>query len=307
MRPSTGGDTAPSLSPICRRGLRAFSSQPPDPDSQELWKLKEQILVCERELLRVLGFDLSVEHAYRPLLAYIKSISGTRDLAQIAWNFINDSLRTTICLQYAPRCLAAATVLMASNYLEAKLQKPCPLPNHPPGGSGKWYTAFQVREETIHDIVRQIQAMYDNNKSGGGLLSANSTAMAKMGMMANGSGGASASNGSAGNGSASNGAATSGSANGGGGSTSAKRERGVGGGSGGPSASGSGGGGAVKPEVKAEVKTEGGADSSQQKAEAKEGAQPKAKVKAEAEEGELEEGEVDAAEPGSKRVKSEDK
>ena len=131
--------------------------QPPDPESQELWRLKEQILICERELLRVLGFDLSVEHAYRPLLAYIKSISGTRDLAQIAWNFINDSLRTTICLQYAPRCLAAATVMMASNYLEAKLKKPCPLPNHPPGSDGKWYTAFHVREETIQDIVRQIQ------------------------------------------------------------------------------------------------------------------------------------------------------
>ena len=184
-----------SLTPNLFSTLRSLSRnlppllQPPDPDSQELWRLKEQILICERELLRVLGFDLSVEHAYRPLLAYIKSISGTRDLAQIAWNFINDSLRTTICLQYAPRCLAAATVLMASNYLEAKLQKPCPLPNHPPGGSGKWFTAFQVREETLHDIVRQIQGMYDSNKSGGGLLSANSTAMAKMGMMAKAGGG----------------------------------------------------------------------------------------------------------------------
>lgn len=37
---------------------------PPESD-QELWKLKEQVLICERELLRVLGFDLSVEHAYR--------------------------------------------------------------------------------------------------------------------------------------------------------------------------------------------------------------------------------------------------
>ena len=91
---------------------------------------------------------------------------------------------------------------MASNYLEAKLQKPCPLPNHPPGGSGKWFTAFQVREETLHDIVRQIQAMYDSNKSGGGLLSANSTAMAKMGMMAKagGSSGSSSSSGSSGSG-----------------------------------------------------------------------------------------------------------
>ena len=61
--------------------------QPPEPDSTELWNLKEKVLICERELLRVLGFDLSVEHAYRPLHAYIKSIQGTRDLAQIAWNF----------------------------------------------------------------------------------------------------------------------------------------------------------------------------------------------------------------------------
>ena len=37
--------------------------------------------------------------AYRPLLAYVKSIKGSRDLAQVAWNFINDSLRTTIALQ----------------------------------------------------------------------------------------------------------------------------------------------------------------------------------------------------------------
>ena len=38
--------------------------QGPESD-QDLWKLKEQVLICERELLRVLGFDLSVEHAYR--------------------------------------------------------------------------------------------------------------------------------------------------------------------------------------------------------------------------------------------------
>ena len=34
-------------------------------NDQEIWRLKEQVLICERELLRVLGFDLSVEHAYR--------------------------------------------------------------------------------------------------------------------------------------------------------------------------------------------------------------------------------------------------
>mgnify|MGYP006146160507 CR=1 FL=1 len=38
--------------------------QPPEND-QEFFRLKEQVLICERELLRVLGFDLAVEHAYR--------------------------------------------------------------------------------------------------------------------------------------------------------------------------------------------------------------------------------------------------
>lgn len=37
----------------------------PDPESKEFWSLKEEILVCERILLQTLGFDLTVEHAYR--------------------------------------------------------------------------------------------------------------------------------------------------------------------------------------------------------------------------------------------------
>ena len=37
--------------------------------------------------------------ARRPLLAFVKSIHGTRDMAQVAWNYINDSFRTTLCLQ----------------------------------------------------------------------------------------------------------------------------------------------------------------------------------------------------------------
>jgi len=145
--------------------------QPPEND-QEFFRLKEQVLICERELLRVLGFDLAVEHAYRPLLAYVKSISGPRDLAQIAWNFINDSLRTTICLQYAPRCVAAAAAVMASEYLESK-QRPFPLPPHPKGTDGKWHHAFQVRESTVRTIVDQIKRMYDDNKGQGPMLSSN--------------------------------------------------------------------------------------------------------------------------------------
>jgi len=130
----------------------------PEPDSREFFELKEKILVCERILLQALAFDLSVEHAYRPLLAYVKSIKGTRDLAQVAWNFINDSLRTTICLQYAPRHLAAACCQMASRYLATHTKKEIQFPDAPKGG--KWYTSFQTTEDIIHDITTQILGMY---------------------------------------------------------------------------------------------------------------------------------------------------
>jgi len=141
----------------------------PEPETKEFFELKEKILVCERILLQALGFDLSVEHAYRPLLAYVKSIKGTRDLAQIAWNFINDSFRTTICLQYAPRHLAAAAAHMSARYLETHNKRAIVLPDHQSGG--KWYASFQTDMEIIDDIKCQIFAMYrekgQNNNSGG--------------------------------------------------------------------------------------------------------------------------------------------
>ena len=126
----------------------------PDPESKEFWSLKEEILVCERILLQTLDFDLTVEHAYRPLLAYVKSIKGTRDLAQVAWNFINDSLRTTIALQYPPRCVAAAAVHLSSRFLDNKMV----LPTH---HDKPWYEAFKVLQAEVEDIADQILVMYD--------------------------------------------------------------------------------------------------------------------------------------------------
>lgn len=155
----------------------------PDPESKEFWELKEQILVCERILLQTLDFDLTVEHAYRPLLAYVKSIKGTRDLAQVAWNFINDSLRTTIALQYPPRCVAAAAVSLASRFLggqngAAQYQ----LPMH----HGKaWTEAFKVAQSEVDDIAEQILVMYDGKGQAGPgqLTNGNVVAMVRRGLV----------------------------------------------------------------------------------------------------------------------------
>ena len=143
-------ETPKKIKDVVIEAYKAQHQKPtgPEPESKEFWALKEEILVCERILLQTLDFDLTVEHAYRraslprrpavaprhrrrpldhdqaptrptalalsrrPLLAYVKSIKGTRDLAQVAWNFINDSLRTTIALQVHSRLSPPASSIV---------------------------------------------------------------------------------------------------------------------------------------------------------------------------------------------------
>ncbi|KAG9131832.1 hypothetical protein Leryth_016557 [Lithospermum erythrorhizon] len=69
---------------------------------------KELILVSERLVLATLGFDLNVHHPYKPLVDAIKKFEVAQStLAQVAWNFVNDGLRTSLCLQFKPHHIAA--------------------------------------------------------------------------------------------------------------------------------------------------------------------------------------------------------
>lgn len=52
---------------------------------------KELILLGERVVLATLGFDLNVQHPYKPLVEAIKKFNVAKNaLAQVAWNFVND-------------------------------------------------------------------------------------------------------------------------------------------------------------------------------------------------------------------------
>ncbi|KAH1034203.1 hypothetical protein GYH30_054552 [Glycine max] len=72
---------------------------------------KELILLGERVVLATLGFDLNVQHPYKPLVEAIKKFNVAKNaLAQVAWNFVNDGLRTSLCLQFKPHHIAAGLV-----------------------------------------------------------------------------------------------------------------------------------------------------------------------------------------------------
>ena len=44
---------------------------------QDLVKLKEKVMVCERVLMHTISFDLSVEHPYTYLVKLLKMVQGS--------------------------------------------------------------------------------------------------------------------------------------------------------------------------------------------------------------------------------------
>merc|ERR1719400_422597 len=83
---------------------------------------REEIMILERVLLQTIKFDLQVEHPYDSIIRFAKSLKGDRNklqkMVQMSWTFVNDSLCTTLCLQWEPEIIAIAVM-----YLAAKLSK----------------------------------------------------------------------------------------------------------------------------------------------------------------------------------------
>eukprot|EP01116_Phalansterium_solitarium_P020137 TRINITY_DN5850_c0_g2_i1.p1 TRINITY_DN5850_c0_g2~~TRINITY_DN5850_c0_g2_i1.p1 ORF type:complete len:627 (-),score=115.36 TRINITY_DN5850_c0_g2_i1:258-2138(-) len=122
-------------------------------DSPEYTQLREKILSHELVILQTVGFDLTIEHPYSHLVRYVKTLHGNdkdlaQQLAQASWNFVNDSLLTTLCLQFKPHIIASAAICLASKYLKQTLQD-------------RWWDLFDAKIEDIDEISHQILDLYD--------------------------------------------------------------------------------------------------------------------------------------------------
>jgi len=121
-----------------------------DPNSEEYVRLKERVLLLERIILHTIGFELSIDHPYKFLvdcvqekkrmMEYSKPPSSVargdeadggqppplnktaqyaqmvQELAQNAMNFANDSMHTTLCLQYTAKEIAMTCVYLSGKY-----------------------------------------------------------------------------------------------------------------------------------------------------------------------------------------------
>ncbi|EFH46233.1 cyclin family protein [Arabidopsis lyrata subsp. lyrata] len=117
---------------------------------------KELILSGEKIVLSTLGFDFNVYHPYKPLVEAIKKFKVAQNaLAQVAWNFVNDGLRTSLCLQFKPHHIAAGAIFLAAKFLKVKL---------PSDGEKVWWQEFDVTPRQLEDVSNQMLELYEQNR-----------------------------------------------------------------------------------------------------------------------------------------------
>ncbi|KAI3828612.1 hypothetical protein L1987_02717 [Smallanthus sonchifolius] len=117
---------------------------------------KELILIGERVVLATLAFDFNVHHPYKPLVEAIKKFKVAQNaLAQVAWNFVNDGLRTSLCLQFKPHHIAAGAIFLAAKFLKVKL---------PSDGEKVWWQEFNVTPRQLEEVSNQMLELYEQNR-----------------------------------------------------------------------------------------------------------------------------------------------
>jgi cyclin T len=139
-------------------------------DSPGYYDEKSSILDKEREVLRVLNFDLTCDHPYKHLWALNKLFIPSHDsvkkrvVTQSAWNFINDSFRCYVHVRYDPREIATAALLLAATLHRFDLPDAstvCPQSNN-------CFTTllafFRVDQANIDSICKQILDLYDDGR-----------------------------------------------------------------------------------------------------------------------------------------------
>ncbi|XP_038075051.1 cyclin-K-like [Patiria miniata] len=126
---------------------------------------KEEIMTYERILLQTIKFDLQVDHPYSYLLKYAKTLKGDKakiqQLVQMAWTFVNDSLCTTLCLQWEPHIVGVAFL-----YLAGRLSKSDLLEWSGKNTKVKWWEqlADDVSLDIMEDICHLLLDLYSTGK-----------------------------------------------------------------------------------------------------------------------------------------------
>ncbi|KAJ2635641.1 hypothetical protein GGF40_003486 [Coemansia sp. RSA 1286] len=130
---------------------RGYPEHVTDGYDAEFYDLKNEMVIAELQILRKLGFNVQVELPYGLLVNYLRSLQLTDhlEIPQLAWNYLNDSLRSPVYVCFQPETIACAAIYLAA--YESRLR----LPASPP-----WWIVFDANGDDVVQAAKAIKALY---------------------------------------------------------------------------------------------------------------------------------------------------
>jgi len=145
-----------------------------DTKGQEYAQLKERILLLERVILHTIAFELSIDHPYKFLVDQCKKLNQGRDieyidpsksssvsssqmiqeLVQYSMSFANDSMHTSLCLQFSANTIAMACVYMSAKYCRIR----------PTKVNNDWCFLLNISIDSLVSISEQIMELIADKK-----------------------------------------------------------------------------------------------------------------------------------------------
>ncbi|XP_013194429.1 cyclin-L1 [Amyelois transitella] len=122
---------------------------------QNYIEMKNQVIKAERRILKELGFCVHVKHPHKLIVVYLQVLQYEKNrlLMQMAWNYMNDALRTDVFMRFPPETIACACIYLTARKIGL------PLPNNP-----HWFLLFKVPEEDIREVCIRILQLYKRPK-----------------------------------------------------------------------------------------------------------------------------------------------
>lgn len=116
--------------------------------------MRYSVIEIEKIILKELGFELYriVDHPHKLMQHYLKLLKASNEVARKAWNYLNDSYRTSLCVHYPPSTLAASCIYLSLRSLSI------PMPNK------AWWVLMESSISQIHDICAEVLNLYRQPK-----------------------------------------------------------------------------------------------------------------------------------------------
>jgi len=116
-------------------------------------RLKNDVTLAERRVLKELGFCVHVKHPHKIIVIYLQQLgyNNDKDFVQMSWNYMNDALRTNVFVKFTPEAIACACIFLSARKLRIPL---------PSGSNWYWYNVFDVSEADVVEIASTTVALY---------------------------------------------------------------------------------------------------------------------------------------------------